>query len=82
MPRLDHKTQIGRQSTVIGRPSCLVVLVRFGDVVGELAGTLFNLAFVVGFGVVFVFLGHCLHFVDGMGGTDEGAPGYAREGVA
>ena len=82
MPRLNHKTQIRWQSTVIGRPSCLVIFVRFGDVVGEFAGTLLDFAFVVGLGVVFVLLGHYLHLIDCVGGANKDAPGYARNGVA
>lgn len=82
MPRLDHQAQIRRQSSIVRRSGRLVVLVWGRDVIGELAGTFFDLAFVVGFGIVFVFFGDGFHFVDCVGGTDEGAPGDEFEGVA
>ncbi len=82
MSRLDHQAQIRGQGAIVGRSGRLVVLVGGHDVIGELAGTLLDLAFVVGFGVVFVFFGHGFHFVDGVGDADEGAPGDAAEGVA
>lgn len=82
VPRLHHQAEIGRQGAVVGRPRRLVVLVRRRDVVAQFAGPLLDLAFVVGIGVVFVFFSYGFHLVDGVAGADEGAPGYAAEGVA
>ena len=82
MPRLDHQAQIWGQGSVVRCPRCFVVFVGWWNVVAQFAGTFLNLAFVVGFGVVFVFFGHGFHFVDRVGGADERSPGDAAEGVA
>jgi hypothetical protein len=79
---LDHEGQVRRQSTIVGSASSFVVLVGGGKVVGQLAGTLLDLAFVVRLGVVLVFFGEGLGFVDGEDCADKGAVGDSRERVA
>lgn len=79
---LDDQGQVGRQGTVVGGLSGLLVLVRAGYVVGEFTGTLLDISLVVGLSVVLVLFGHGLHFVDGGDGADEGAPWDTAEGVA
>lgn len=68
---LDDQAQIRGQSTTVGGTGSLVVLVRSGNVVGELSGALLDLTLVVGLGVVLVLLGHSLHLIDGVHDTDE-----------
>lgn len=82
MPRLDHQAKIGRERPIVRRPRRLIILVRGGDIIAQLARAFFDLAFVVRFGVVFIFFGHGFHFVDGVGGADEGSPGNTAQGVA
>lgn len=82
MPGLDHQAQIGWQSPIIGCSGSFVVFVGWEHVIAQFAGSLFNLAFVVRIGVVFVFLGHGFHFVDGVKGADKGSVRHAIERVA
>jgi hypothetical protein len=70
MPRFNHQAQIRRQRPIIRRSCRLVVFVRGRDVIGDFAGAFFDLAFVIGLGVVFVFFGHSFHFVNGVGRAD------------
>lgn len=74
MPGFDHQAQIRRQRPIVRSPRCFIVLIGGRDVVGELARALFDLTFVVRLGVVLVFLRHGFHLVDGVGGSDKGAP--------
>jgi len=82
VPSLDHQTEIRRQGSVVRRTRRLVVLVRVRDVVRELAGTLLDLALVVGLGVVFVLFREALGFVYRHHVADERAVGDSAERVA
>jgi hypothetical protein len=82
MTTLDNQAQIGRKGTVVGSTSGLVVLVRSGYVVRKLSGTLLDFTLVVRLCVIFLFLGHGLHLVDGVHDTDKVTPWHTSEGVA
>lgn len=71
MPGFDDQTQVRRKGTVVGRSRRLVILVGRRNVIGELARALFNFAFIVGIGVVFVLFGYGVGLVDGMGIADQ-----------
>ena len=79
---LDDQAQIRGQSTVVGKPSGLVVLVRIRDVVRQLSGSLLDLALVVGLGIVLVLLGQRLGLIDGQDRTDESSVRDSAERVA
>lgn len=68
---LGDQAEIGGKSTSVGGTSGLLVGVGSGNVIGELAGALLDVALVVGLGVVLVLLGEGLHLVDGVHGTDH-----------
>ena len=72
---LDHQAQVGRESTVVGGTGCLVVLVRAGKVIRELARSLLDFALIIGLSIVFMILGQGLHFIDRMGATDKSSIG-------
>jgi hypothetical protein len=80
--RLDHERQIRGQGAVVGGARGLVVLVGRRKVVGELPGTLLDLALVVGLRVVLVLLGERLGLVNRHHVADDGAVGHAGERVA
>lgn len=82
MPGLDHQTQVRRQGPIVRGSRGFIVLVGGRNVVRELSRAFLDFAFIIGFGVVFVLLGHSFHLVDGVGGADERAPGDAVQGVA
>lgn len=79
---LDHQGQVWGQSTLVAGPSGLIVLVGSGEVVGELSGSLLDLALVIWLAVVLVLLGQGLGLVGGQNGTDEGSVGNSAKGVA
>lgn len=82
MSGLDHQTQIGWQSSVVGSAGGFVVLVGRWNVVRELSWSLLNLSLVVGLGVIFVLFGQCFGFVGCEDGSDEGSVWDPLEGVA
>jgi hypothetical protein len=82
MPSLGYQTEIWRECTIICGACSLVILVRVRDVIREFPRAFFNFAFVIGFCIIFMFLGHCLSFIDGVSCRNEGAPWDSTERVA
>lgn len=79
---LDDQAQIRGKSTVVGKSSSLVVLVRRRNVVGQLSGSHGDLTLLIGLIGVFVLLSQGLGLVDGQDGTDESSVGDSGQGVA
>lgn len=82
MSRLNHETEIWRERSVVRRAGCFIVLVWWRNVIREFPGPFFDLALVVGFGVVLVFFGHGFHFRRCVRDSHEGSPSDPAEGVA
>lgn len=82
MASLDNQTQIRGKSTVVGSTGSLVVLVRSGDVVGELSRALLDITLVVGLAVILVLFGKGLGLIDGEDGADKSSVGDTAERVA
>ena len=82
MASLDNQTEVGRERTLVASTRSLLVGVGGGHVVGELTRALEHLALVVGAVLVLDLLGHGLGLIDGVGHTDQIAPGNAVERVA
>jgi hypothetical protein len=82
MARLGHQTEVGRERAGVRRTRGLLVRVRRGEVVRELAGPLEHLAVVVRAVLVLDLLGHRARLVRGVAHADEVAPRDAVERVA
>ena len=82
MTSLDDQTQVGRERTAVTSAGSLLVRVRSGHIVGELARALEHFALVVRTILVLNLLRHGLDLVDGVRDTDKIAPGNAVERVA
>lgn len=82
MTSLDDETQVRGKRTAVSGTRSLLIGVGRGHVVGELSGAHEHLAVVVRAVLVLDLLGERLDLVDGVGDTDEIAPGNAVEGVA
>ena len=81
MASLDHKTEVGWESSSVASTRSFFVGIRTRHVIGEFARTLEHLALVVRPVFILDFLGHALHLVYGVRNTDEVAPGDAVERV-
>ena len=81
MTSLDDQTQVGRERTLVAGTRGLLVRVGSGHVVGKLTGALEHLALVIGAVLVLNLLGHGLGLVDGVGDTNQIAPGNTVQRV-
>ena len=81
MAGLDDQTQVRRECTTVASTSGLLVGVRGGHVVSELARALEHLALVVRAVLVLDLLGQGLDLVSGVRYTYEVAPGDAVKRV-
>jgi len=79
---LDDEAEVGRQGAIVGRACRLVILVRRGDVIGQLAGSFLDLPFIIGLCVILVLFRERLGLVDRHYVAHQAAVGDARERVA
>jgi hypothetical protein len=79
---LDDQTKVGRKRALIRGTGSLLIGIRRGHVIRELAWALEHLALVIGTVCVLDFFCHRLDLIRGMGDTDQITPGNAVERVA
>ena len=82
MSSLDDQAEVGRKGTTVTGTSGLLIWVWGREVIRQFSGALEHLAIIIGAVGVFDFLCQSPGLFDGMGDTDEVAPGDAVKGVA
>lgn len=78
---LDDQAQIGGESTVVGESGSLFVLVRVGNIVGQLSGSHLDLALLVGLTRVLVLLSKSLGLIDGQDSANQCSVRDTAQGV-
>lgn len=81
MSSLDDQAEVRRKGTTVTSASGLLIWIWTGQIVGKFSRALEHLAIVVGTVGIFDFLCQRSCLFDGMGDTDQVAPGNAVEGV-